>query len=251
VPGTSSHRRPSADPASHVNTSLAQNVAQVRQRIADACQRAGRNPGDVTLIAVSKFVPVSVVSSALALGIRDFGESRPQELERKCATVPGERSGGRARWHMIGSIQRNKARTVVECADVIHSVDSVRLARALSDRVPTDEDRACLVQINISGEQSKSGFSISDAIEAVRTVSSQPGLRVCGLMGMAAYSDDPEEARSAFASLRSLAEQINSHDVQETRLSHLSMGMSNDYEVAIEEGATMVRVGTAIFGART
>ena len=233
-----------------MNRPIEDNVAAVRARIADACRRASRPTDEVTLVAVSKFVPSPIVSLAMAAGVRDFGESRPQELERKSTEIADQRRGGAIRWHMIGSIQRNKARLVVEHADLIHSVDSLRLARALSDRVPDGQTRDCLVQINISGESTKSGFDSSKAEAAVRAVSAYSRLRVCGLMGMAAYAAEPEDTRPAFAGLRELAKRIEAVGLPGVQMDHLSMGMSNDYTVAIEEGATIVRVGTAIFGER-
>ncbi len=232
---------------------LEANVARIRERIATSCARAGRDESGVRLVAVSKFASLEAVRTAAGLGVTDLGESRPQELERKARAFPGARNDGTVRWHAIGPIQRNKAKLVVEHADLVHSLDSVKLARALSARVQ-QLDRPtrlpCLVQVNISGESAKSGFAAADVVRGVTDIAQLKGLEVLGLMGMASFEPDPELTRPQFAALRALAADVAALQIPGVQMRELSMGMSNDFEVAIEEGATLVRVGTAIFGER-
>jgi len=236
------------------------NLAGIRERIAEAAQRAGRSPEDVTLIAVTKTHPADVVLAAYEAGVRHFGENRAREGISKITAVEPYISGDRPTWHMIGHIQSRKARRVVEHYDYVHSVDRVKIAQRLSSYIDPDE-RALpiLLECNISGEGSKYGFALEDWEEnealqkaffaAVDEILALPGLEVRGLMTMPPYVEDPEEVRPLFASLRILREvlrdRFNSVDWR-----HLSMGMTNDFEVAIEEGATMIRVGRGIFGPR-
>ena len=224
-------------------------AAAVRERIAEAARRAGRDPDAVTLVAVTKTHPLETVEAAVEAGLRDFGENRVGELVGKSDAVPGESMGGDVRWHLVGSLQRNKARDAAARADLFHALDSPRLARALDKRA-AQADRALpvLVQVNISDEDAKHGLDPDDALAFIERAGEHPHLRVVGLMGMAeiARSDDDLErlVRPAFRRLRELFE------ASPVPLSVLSMGMSGDFEVAVEEGATHVRVGTAIFGPR-
>lgn len=219
-------------------------------RIERACERCGRSPDDVQLVAVSKFHPVSAIKVAMREGLTDFGESRPQELHGKWDELrPSGDDDDAPRWHMIGSVQRNKAKLVAEAADVVHSVDSLRLAKALSSRLG-EKTLECLVQVNISSEESKSGVEPERAEELVASVSALPGLAVVGLMGMASIADDLEVVRPQFRLLRDTASRIADREISGVSMRHLSMGMSHDLEVAVEEGATIVRIGTAIFGHR-
>ena len=230
---------------------LASQIAERRRRvlgrIAAAAQRAGRSADDVTLVAVTKTHAVDVVRAAVAAGLTDLGENRVQELVEKSDAVPGRAQGGDVRWHVIGSLQRNKARDVAARADLFHALDSPRLARAL-DKKSADAGRVLdvLVQVNISGEDSKSGVAPEAAHDLVALADGLPHLRVTGLMGMAAPAASAAEAervvRPAFARLREL------FDASPVPLRELSMGMSGDFEVAVEEGATLVRVGSALFG---
>ena len=234
-------------------THLASRIADRRQRVLDriaaAAARAGRSADAVTLVAVTKTHPLDTLRAALDAGLTDLGENRVQELVEKSDALPGEAQGGAVRWHAIGSLQRNKARDVAARASLFHALDSPRLARALS-RKAADADRVLdvLVQVNISGEASKSGAAPDAAHALVALADGLPHLRVTGLMGMAAPAADADEAerivRPAFARLRALAE------TAPVPLPELSMGMSGDYELAVEEGATIVRVGSALFGAR-
>ena len=230
-------------------TQIADRARSVRRRIAQAAERAGRDPAAVTLVAVTKTRPVETVRAAIEAGLADFGENRVQELVDKSDAVPGASAGGAVRWHLIGSLQRNKARDAAARADLFHGLDSPRLARAL-DTKAADADRVLpvLVQVNVSGEDAKHGVAPEAALDLVAEAHGHEHLRVVGLMGMArvARSDGDLEryVRPAFGQLREL------YEASPVPLSVLSMGMSGDFEVAVEEGATHVRVGSALFGAR-
>jgi hypothetical protein len=227
---------------------IARNVAEIRQRIGEACARSGRSETDVTLVAVSKYYPVEFVSVALKEGVSHFGENRPQELARKAAAVGREGDAARIHWHMIGHIQRNKAAVVADTAELVHSVDSVRLAAALSGRrEDSPEPLHCLVQVNISSEASKGGFEPAEVLAGIGEMSALRGIRIVGLMGMAAPALDLEEIRVQFAGLRRLADELRSAAIPGVEMTQLSMGMSGDFEVAIEEGATLIRLGSAVF----
>ena len=229
--------------------SIGHNIAAVRERILRACERCGRAPDNIQLVAVSKFHPVSAIEEAMREGLTHFGESRPQELHRKWLELRDSAGSATPHWHMIGSVQRNKAKLVAEAADVVHSVDSLRLAKALSVRLD-GRTLECLIQVNISSEESKSGVEPEMADDLVSSVATLPGLNVVGLMGMASISDDAEQVRPQFRLLRETANRISDLEVSGVSMRHLSMGMSHDLEVAVEEGATIVRIGTAIFGHR-
>jgi pyridoxal phosphate enzyme (YggS family) len=221
-----------------VGTEIRANVDTVRQRIEQACQRSGRSPSEITLVAVTKTVDPPAVAAAFAAGISHFGENRVQEavtkIEQLAALTP------HPTWHMVGHLQTNKAKKAVEIFDLIQSVDSIKLAEVLSQRTP--KTLPILLEVNIAGEDSKSGFSINEVAPALEATSSLPRLAIKGLMTIAPLVDDPEEVRPVFRKLRSLRDSLG--------LEYLSMGMTDDFEVAIEEGATMVRIGRAIFGER-
>lgn len=220
---------------------IAENLAAVRARIEAAAARAGRNAAGVQLIAVSKTIPPEIMSEAVAEGVTTFGESRVQEAKAKIPQLPGK-----LQWHLIGHLQTNKAREAVELFQMIHSVDSIRLARELdkcagqpSLTVPV------LLECNVSGESTKFGFKPDEVMEMLAELNALRRLEIRGLMTMAPFFEDPQEARPTFSALRELRDQLQQrHGIP---LPALSMGMTNDFEVAIEEGATMVRVGTAIF----
>lgn len=228
---------------------LARRVDAVRRAVEAAAVRSGRGAGDVTLVAVSKTVGADLVRQAWEAGLRDFGENRVQELQRKreeLADLP-------CTWHLIGHLQSNKAKEALRNAALIHSVDSLPLARELSRRaVQMGEGFApILIQVNISGEESKSGVAPEGALELIAAAGELPGLRVRGLMTIAQPVADPEEARPAFRAMRRLFERAGTELHSESVvMQYLSMGMSHDFEIAIEEGANIVRVGTAIFGER-
>ncbi len=227
----------------------------VRARIAAASEQAGRDPAAVRLIAVSKTFPLEVVRAAAEAGLADFGENRVQELEEKAEVVPGEGRGGAVRWHLIGPLQRNKAKKAVEAADVFHALDSDRLAEEL-DRRAAQAGRVlpCFVQVNVSGEASKSGLAPAALHAFLDGLAAREHLRVVGLMTLAAPARSAAEletvVRPQFQRLRRLAETYDAGANPRLTLERLSMGMSGDFEVAVEEGATDVRVGSALFGPR-
>jgi PLP dependent protein len=217
---------------------IAANLRDVNGRIARACERSHRSPGEITLVVVTKEVGVSAIRAAFDCGTRDFGENRVQEAEGKIGQLAALKPD--VTWHMVGHLQSKKARTAVELFDIIHSIDSVRLAEILSRRA--EKTFPVLLQVNVSGEATKGGFVMGEIVNAVNEIKKLSNLKVMGLMTIAPLVADPEEARPVFRKLRELRDSL--------RLEHLSMGMTDDFEVAVEEGATMLRVGRAIFGER-
>lgn len=225
---------------------LAETLPRVRDRMAAAADAVGRDPASVRLVAVTKGHPVEALEAALAAGLTDLGENRVAELEEKRAVL----GGAGATWHMIGHIQSRKAAKVVAVADLIHSVDSVKLAGKISGAAAQEgREVRVLVQVNTSGEDAKSGFQGMGAVEGVLEVAAMPHLKVEGLMTMAPFVDDDEVLSAAFRGLRETLEAARRHDPRVG--SELSMGMTNDLETAIREGSTMVRIGTALFGERS
>lgn len=218
---------------------VASALARVRERIAAAAARAGRRPEEITLVAVTKGVDLARIREAVAAGVTDLGESRVQEAAGKVAALRAQ-----ARWHLVGHLQRNKAGLAAGLFSVIHSVDSLRLAEDLSRRAP--QPLEILLQVNVTGERQKSGVSAESLAALARGTATLPQLRVVGLMTIPPLHPDPEHARPVFRRLRELRDELAK--VVGTGLPHLSMGMSDDLEVAVEEGATMVRIGRAIFG---
>lgn len=233
-------------------TALAENLQAVQERIDAAARRAGRDPAQVRLVAVTKNQPPEAIAAAFELGMRHFGENRVEEAEPKIPGLPQDIT-----WHMIGHIQSRKAKQVVPLFDVVHSVDSVKLAARL-DRLASEEGRRLpvLVQVNVSGEEAKYGLAADrwaedggqrrELLAAVAEIVALPGLEVQGLMTMAPIVSDPEEVRPVFATMRRLRDELAALH-PEAGWQHLSMGMSDDFEVAVEEGATLVRIGRAIF----
>ena len=221
---------------------IAQRWEALRERIARSCQRAGRLSREVTLVGVTKTFPLGVIAAALEAGLRDLGENRVQELALKARATPQDA----CRWHMIGHLQRNKAKDVVKHADVFHAIDSLRLAETLNKRAE-EAARAlpCFVQVNVSQEGSKFGLEEAETLDVLRRLEELEHLRIIGLMTLAAPARDPEEVRPQFRKMRALLEAYEGKG-----LSSLSMGMSGDFEIAIEEGATHIRVGSALFGRR-
>ncbi len=225
---------------------LKENLEQVEARIQKACDRAGRDRGEVTLIAVSKTKPAETLREAYDLGVRVFGENKVQELVDKYEALPDDIS-----WHMIGHLQRNKVKYVIDKAELIHSVDSLRLAETIEKEAKKHNITAnILIEVNVAREESKFGVMPEELDEIVEKIAGFPHLNVKGLMTIAPNVENPEENRAVFARLRKLSVDIASKNVDNMNMSILSMGMTNDYEIAIEEGATMVRVGTGIFGER-
>ncbi len=217
---------------------IAERLAQVRETIAAACLRSGRPPGDVTLIAVTKGFPPEAVRQAVAAGIGDIGENRVQEAAAKRPALADLAEG--VTWHLIGHLQTNKVKTALTLFDIIHSVDSLHLAEAISRRAPGPV--LAFLEVNGAGEPAKSGFSLDDLPRAFETICRLPNLDIRGLMTVAPVAADAEQVRPVFRRLRQEAQSLG--------LKQLSMGMSYDFEVAIEEGATHVRIGRAIFGER-
>jgi len=217
---------------------IEQNVRYVERSIAGACERAGRSPDDVTLIAVTKTIGIPAIEAAFNAGIRNFGENRVQEAQPKIEQLASLRPS--LIWHMVGHLQTNKAKTAMDIFDIIHSVDSLRLAETLSQH--SQSKLPVLIEVNVSGEATKSGFLLPEADEAVKRIGRLPNIEVGGLMTIAPWGSDAEEVRPIFRRLRQLGDALG--------LRHLSMGMTDDFEVAIEEGATLVRIGRAIFGER-
>jgi hypothetical protein len=225
---------------------LAENVQEVQENIKQACKRAGRAEDEVTLIAVSKTKPVEMLKEVYDTGIRDFGENYVQELVDKIDVMPED-----IRWHMIGHLQRNKVKYIVGKVAMIHSVDSERLAEEISkESVKKDVCTDILIEVNVALEDNKFGFTLENTLEAVEHMAGLPNIRIRGLMTSAPFVEDAEENRKYFCQLKQLYVDINEKNIDNIHMDFLSMGMTNDYIVAVEEGATMVRVGTAIFGAR-
>lgn len=229
-------------------TALAQRLTRVRARIAAAAERSTRAREEVSLIAISKTHPSAVVSKLIELGATDIGENRVQEAEEKIAEVGRDK----ARWHLVGHLQANKARRAVTLFDVIHSLDSIDLARRL-DRLCTEAGRESLpvlIQVDLGHEETKSGIDETELRSLVNEVGSLKRLQLIGLMTLPPFFENPEDNRPFFRKLRELRDELAAQGAFVNGKGELSMGMTHDFEVAIEEGATMVRVGTAIFGER-
>jgi pyridoxal phosphate enzyme (YggS family) len=225
---------------------VAENLGAVKERIAKAAARVGRDPETITLVAVSKTMPVESIREAIEAGQHVFGENRVQEAQAKVQAL-----GREVRWHLIGHLQRNKVKVVCDIFDLIESVDSLPLAQDINARASQRGIiMPVLLQVNIGDETTKSGVAATDALALVRQVALLPHVSVRGLMCVPPPVDVPDHARPYFAQLRTLAERIARQQIPNVSMTELSMGMSHDFEVAIEEGATMVRVGSAIFGPR-
>lgn len=225
---------------------LKENLEYVESQIREACERSGRAREEVTLIAVSKTKPVSVLKEAYDIGVRVFGENKVQELADKYEALPKD-----IRWHMIGHLQRNKVKYIIDKVELIHSVDSLRLAETIEKEAARHNITAnILIEVNVAKEDSKFGLMPEELDEFVFEVAKFPHIQVQGLMTIAPFVDDPEENRGIFQRLRKLSVDIAAKNVDNITMRILSMGMTNDYTVAVEEGAAMVRVGTGIFGAR-
>ena len=225
---------------------VAENLEQVRKNIELACRKAGRDPKEVTLISVSKTKPVSMLQEAYDAGSRDFGENKVQEIMDKVPQLPSD-----IRWHMIGHLQRNKVKYIVDKVALIHSVDSLRLAETIEHEAARHNVTVpVLIEVNVAQEESKFGLKTEEVLSLVESVAVFPHIHIEGLMTIAPYVEDPEENRGIFRQLNKLSVDIAAKNINNVNMSVLSMGMTNDYQVAVEEGATMVRVGTGIFGER-
>lgn len=225
---------------------LKENLAQVEEKIQAACDRASRNREEVTLIAVSKTKPVTMIREIIDLGITHFGENKVQELSDKVEIIKEPLN-----WHLIGHLQRNKVKYVIDKTCLIHSVDSLRLAMTINEEAIKKELLVpILIEVNIAKEDTKFGVSEEEVHGLILEISKLTNIRIRGLMTIAPFVDNPEDNRVHFRKLRHLLVDIKSKNIDNVDMKILSMGMTNDYEVAIEEGATMVRVGTGIFGER-
>lgn len=222
------------------------NLKEVESNISKAISKAGRKESDVTLIAVSKTKPVEMLKEAYDCGIRDFGENKVQEITEKYPALPDD-----IRWHMIGHLQTNKVKYIADKVYMIHSVESEKLALEISKRaVAVNRVIPVLIEVNIGDEESKFGIKASECLEFVKKIHDLPGIKVSGLMCVAPYTENAEDNRKYFKLLKQIAIDITNKNIDNVSMDVLSMGMSGDYEVAIEEGATYVRVGTNIFGIR-
>ncbi|MCC8046166.1 MAG: YggS family pyridoxal phosphate-dependent enzyme [Clostridiales bacterium] len=225
---------------------LKENLQDVEERILKACARAGRSREEVRLVAVSKYKPVEMIREAYEEGVRDFGENHPQEIRDKYSSLPED-----IRWHMIGHLQTNKIKYIIERACMVHSLDSLHLAEELSRAaLKCGRVMPVLIEVNMAKEASKYGIMPEDAEDFVRQAARFEGIRVEGLMTIAPYTEQAENNRGYFRDMKKLFVDIQSKNIDNVNMCSLSMGMTGDFEVAIEEGATMVRVGTGIFGAR-
>lgn len=228
-------------------TTIGANINQVLENIKNACKKSGRNPEDVTLIAVSKTKPLPMPQEAYEAGSRNFGENKVQEIMDKYPNLPSD-----IRWHMIGHLQRNKVKYIIDKVALIHSVDSLRLANEISNQAQKKQvDVDILIEVNIAGEESKFGTSREEVFQLVEEIAKLPNIFIKGLMTIAPFVANPEDNRKYFRQIRELSVDIMNKNIDNVTMSVLSMGMTGDYMVAIEEGATMVRVGTGIFGERT
>ncbi len=225
---------------------ISDNVQKIKQKIREVCLKTGRNPEEVTIVAVTKTVPVERIIEVINAGIYDIGENKVQELLEKRKLIEN------VRWHFVGHLQTNKVKYIVDFVYLIHSVDSFKLALEIEKRAKRiNRIVDVLIEVNTSGEQTKYGVKPEEALNLVRQISENcEYVRVNGLMTVAAYLPNPENVRPMFRTLRELRDEISKFNFRNVEMRHLSMGMSNDYEVAVEEGATIVRIGTAIFGPR-
>ena len=229
-----------------METMLCENLKKIEDNVDAACREAGRSRDEVTLIAVSKTKPVEMLSTIYNQGIRDFGENKVQEMCDKMEQLPSD-----IRWHMIGHLQTNKVKYIVGHTTLIHSVDSLHLAKEIEKQAEKkDVTVDILVEVNIAEEESKFGIHKEETYELVRQIAALPHVHICGLMTIAPYVENPEDNRMYFRGIRQLSVDIAEQNIDNVDMDVLSMGMTGDYMVAIEEGATMVRVGTGIFGER-
>ncbi|MCT4508513.1 MAG: YggS family pyridoxal phosphate-dependent enzyme [Tepidibacter sp.] len=226
---------------------IKQNLDEVLGGINNSASKANVNPKDIILIGVTKTVDIPIIEEAIGLGITHVGENKPQELVRKYDVI-----GDRVKWHLIGSLQTNKVKYIIDKADMIHSLDRISLCEEINKRAKSiNKVMDCLVQVNISKEETKHGLFKEDVIDFIKTVSSKyKNIKINGIMTMAPYVDSPEDVRIYFKDIKKMSKEIEELNLGNVDMKYLSMGMSNDYKIAIEEGANMVRVGTSIFGKR-
>ena len=224
---------------------ISENIREVIDNIRQSALKVNRDPAEIGLVAVTKTVPINRIIEAVNTGLNVLGENRVQELTEKYAQLPG------IEWHLIGHLQTNKVRYIIDKVSLVHSLDSLTLAEEINKRaLAGGRTIAALVQVNVAGENTKYGLNLAETVDFIETVRKLPGLAIRGLMTVGPYVSDPEEIRPVFRKLKMLAEQVKTMDLPGVEMKHLSMGMSNDYKVAVEEGATLVRVGSVIFGER-
>jgi PLP dependent protein len=230
---------------------LKARLESINRRIAAACERAGRRTSEITLVAVSKTVPATRIREAIEAGVRALGESRVQEASSKIAELRPLAAEREVQWHLIGHLQSNKAQRAVELFDAVHSVDDLKLAERLDRFAARSGKRLPIfIEVNIGGEESKSGVEPGAVLPLCEQIGKLPNLELKGLMAVPPFSDNPEDARPFFKQLRRLRDEARRSGAAGARFNDLSMGMSDDFEIAIEEGATFVRIGSALFGAR-
>ena len=225
---------------------IKENIAKVQENIKNACIKSGRDVSEVTLIAVSKTKPIEAIYEAMACGMKDFGENKVQEMCDKIETINEPLN-----WHLIGHLQTNKVKYIIGRTCLIHSVDSLHLAEKIQDEAAKKNVHAdILVQVNVANETTKFGLSTDETIDMIEQIAKLPNVHIQGLMTIAPFVDDPEDNRQIFREMKQLSVDIKGKNIDNVDMNILSMGMTGDYEVAIEEGATMVLVGTGIFGER-
>lgn len=225
---------------------LAENLKQVEENIKNACEKAGREREEVTLVAVSKTKPVSMLQEIYDCGIRDFGENKVQEICEKREEMPED-----IKWHMIGHLQRNKVKYIIKDVALIHSVDTYRLAEEINIQAKKIKRIVpVLIEVNVAGETTKFGIPVAETLQLVTEIAKLDSIRIKGLMTIAPFVENPEDNRGYFQKIKELSVDIGAKNIDNVSMDILSMGMTGDYTVAIEEGATIVRVGTGIFGAR-
>ena len=228
-----------------------QRVRSVRERIAQACERAGRSGENLTIVAISKTFPMQAIESGKSAGLNHFGENRARQLRDKARTCPGSFKTGDVKWHMVGHLQTNKAKFVARHADWFDALNRFELAEEIDERAArSNRTLPCLVQVNISGEEQKYGLDPADTHAFLDDCARYEHLAIKGLMAMASFVEDPEDVRGQFRRMRELFETYDASGNPRVEMEELSIGMSNDFEVAVEEGSTMVRIGSAIFGPR-
>jgi PLP dependent protein len=230
---------------------LRARLEEINRRIEAACERAGRRPSEITLVAVSKTVPAARIREAIEAGVRTLGESRVQEAAAKITELSALSAERKVQWHLIGHLQSNKARRAVELFDAVHSVDDLKLAERLERLAAESGERLPIfIEVNLGGEEAKTGVSPDEVLPLCEQIGKLPSLELKGLMAVPPFSDNPEDARPFFRRLRNLRDEARQAGAVGGSFNDLSMGMSDDFEVAIEEGATFVRIGSALFGAR-
>ena len=226
--------------------SIEGNICFANERVKKSALRSGRNWEDIKIVAISKTFPAEYILEAVRYEIKDIGENKVQEASSKYNVI-----GNKVKWHLVGHLQTNKVKRALEIFDIIHSVDSVHLAEEISKKAEMVQKVAeVLVEVNATGEDSKFGVCPEKAVEFVKEISRLPNMAIMGLMTMGVFSENPEDSRKCFVTLRELKEEIEKFDLGNGNMKYLSMGMSNDFEVAVEEGANLLRIGTAIFGKR-